>query len=343
MTRKTLALLLLAALVAMACLAWYSSRRAVAVVNGETITREDLARELELRFGPEVLQDLVSERLIAQAVEQYDVDVPAKEIDLWVADFRKRPEAQAMMAAGRLSEARLRRNLATAVPLYYLALQDVSEEDRKRFFRVNRDQFEELSLRHILLGSEEEASALRDRIRQPADFGAMAAVHSLDPRTRSLDGNLGATTRAELAGSFSAADVDRLFGLKVGEISQPLMASGGGWHLFLVEGRRVDYDSLRRRVVEVMAQQRIEPLRQSLRSNGKVEILLDLDDMLGQEPSPAATSGSQPAVPVSPTARPPAAPPADPPQPSEAVEGGGVQAPVPSPDASPADGAGSES
>lgn len=343
MTRKTLALLLLLTLVALACAAWYSSHRAVAVVNGESITRDDLSRELELRFGPEVLQDLVSERLISQAVRQYDVDVPAREIDLWVADFRKRPEAQAMMAAGRLSEARLRRNLETAVPLYYLALHDVPEEDRKKFFRVNRDQFEELSLRHILLGSEEEASALRDRIRQPADFGAMAAVHSLDPRTRPLDGNLGATTRAELAGSFSAADVDRLFGLKVGEISQPVMAASGGWHLFLVEGRRVDYESLRRRVVEAMAQQRIEPLRQGLRTNGKVEILLDLDELADPTPSPAAASGTQPAVPVSPTARPPAAPPADPPEPSEAVEGGGVQAPAPSTDASPSTGAGSES
>lgn len=325
MTRKQLALLFVLAVALVASAAWFSSRRAVAVVNGETITRDDLTRELELRFGPEVLQDLVSERLISQAVRQYDVDVPPKEIDLWVADFRKRPEAQAMLATGRLSEARLRRNLATAVPLYYLALKDVPEEERKRFFRVNRDQFEELSLRHILLGSEEEASALADRIRQPADFGAMAAVHSLDPRTRAEDGYLGPTTRAELAGSFAPEDVDGLFSLKVGQMSGPLRASSGGWHLFLVEGRRVDYDSLRRRVVEVMAQQRIEPLRQSLRDSGKVEILLDMDELAGANPSPASTRASSPAAPVSPAAKPPAPPPGEPPAPEEAVEGGAVE------------------
>lgn len=307
MTRKHLALLLILILALLASLAWFSSPRAVAVVNGEAITRDDLNRELELRFGPEVLQDLVSERLISQAVRQYGVDVPAREVDLWVADFRKRPEAQALLASGRLSEARLRRNLATAVPLYYLALHDVPEEERKQFFRLNRDQFEELRLRHILLGSEDEASALRDRIRKPSDFAAMASVHSLDPRTRSEGGYLGPTTRAELEGSFTPEDVDRLFGMKVDEISVPLMASGGGWHLFLVEGRRLDYESLRRRVVEVMAQQRIEPLRQRLRQSGKVEILLDVDGLLGTSPSPAGASSS-PATPVSPAAKPPAAP-----------------------------------
>lgn len=320
MTRKHVAILaLILALLALG--AWLARPRPAALVNGEAITRADLDRELELRFGAEVLQEMVSERLIAQALRTYGLDVPPREVDLWVADYRARPEAQAMMAAGRLSEARLRRNLATAVPLFHLALRDVPEEERKQFFRDHRADFEELRLRHILLGSADEAAGLRERIRQPSDFATLATIHSLDPRTGKSGGDLGPTSRAELQGSFARADVDRLFGLKPGEISSPMQAGGGGWHLFMVEGRRVDYESLKRRVVEAMAQDRIEPLRQRLQASGKVEILLDLEGQAAEAP-PARPPRPGTGAGASPSTRPPSPLP-------EATGAGAVRPPSP--------------
>ncbi len=247
--------------------------RPVARVNGQTISSEELSLELRERFGPEVLQDLVTERLIAQAARQYGLDVSGGEISQWVADFQQQPEARALLDSGRLTRDRLRRNLTSAVPLYYLALQDTPEEARKEYFRAHRELFEELRLRHILLGSEQEALDLRQRLQGPADFSTLASVHSLDDRTRPAGGDLGRVTRAELEESFPEAEVAALFALAPGSVSPPLQARSGGWHLFLVEGRTVDYQSLRRRVVADMASQRVDACLEALRARARVEIL----------------------------------------------------------------------
>lgn len=290
MNRKRLSLfLVLAALVGLACtaLAWRLNRP-VARVNGEAISASDLARELQSRFGDEVLQDLVGERLVAQAARQYDLDLPPGELSQWIADFRQRPDVQVALASGRLDEARLRRNLSTVVPLYHLVLQPVPEEERVQFFRDHRARFEEIRARHILLGSEGEALELRGRIRGASDFPTLAAVHSLDDRTRAGGGDLGPVTRAELEASFEAEDVQALFTLAPGTVSEPLQARSGGWHLFLVEGRRVDYQGLRRRVMEVMAQDRVAPYLDALRARARIDLLLPRE--AGPSPGPGSPS-----------------------------------------------------
>lgn len=293
MNRKNLALFLTLAVALgalAAALAWRLNRP-VALVNGQAITSEDLARELRMRFGAEVLQDLVGERLIEQAARQYGVDLPPGELSQWVADFRERPEARAMLDSGRLTEERLRRNLGTAVPLYYLSLKDTPEEDRKQYFRTHRSNFEELHLRHILLGSRDEGVELKARIRGADDFATLATVHSLDGNTRQEGGALGRVTRAELEGSFDQADVDQLFALQKGQVSEPLRAGTGGWHLFLVEGRKVDYQSLRLRVVEEMARERVAGYLEALRARAKVEFLLPPEEGGPAGPSPASAPG----------------------------------------------------
>ncbi len=288
MSRKKLAFLLVLtlALGVGAAIAVQNLDRPVARVNGQPITSEQLSKELRERFGNEVLQDLIGERLIAQAAQQYGLDVSGAELSQWVADFQQQPEARALLDSGRLTRARLRRNLATAVPLYYLALQDVPEAERKQYFRTHRTQFEELHLRHILLGSEEEALELRQRLQGPANFPTMASVHSLDDRTRASGGDLGRVTRAELEDSFPAAEVDLLMVLPPGTLSNPMQAQSGGWHLFLVEDRKVDYQSLRRRVVEEMARQRVDRCLAGLRARARVDVLLPPEEG-GPAPSPS--------------------------------------------------------
>lgn len=276
MNRKNLVVVLVLALgLASACgiLAW-NRNRPVARVNGQAISAAELSRELHERFGAEVLQDLVNQRLVAQAAEEAGLAAREQELDEWVADFRKRPEARALLESGRLAEERLRANLTTVVPLYRLALKDVSEEERKQYFRTHRSRFEELQLRHIRLGTQAEAAELRQRMDSPADFLALAGIHSQDGETRPLEGDLGPVTRAELEQSFAAVDVDALFGLAPGSLSAPLQAASGGWHLFLVEGRTVHYDGLRRRVLEAMARERLDGCLKGLREAARIEVLL---------------------------------------------------------------------
>ena len=56
--------------------------KVVAVVNGQSISREQLAQEAVRRYGKEVVENLVNKHLILQACQQQQVTVTAQEIEM---------------------------------------------------------------------------------------------------------------------------------------------------------------------------------------------------------------------------------------------------------------------
>lgn len=273
----------------------------VARFGQNTISTQELNNKLQQLYGRDVLQSMITDRLVSEAIEANKIVVSKSELDLWISDYTKRPDVQEILLARQLDEASLRENLATSVPLYYLALQGVPEADRQHYFAAHRATFEELELMHILLGSETEALELLPRLTSKDSFSALAAVHSLDERTNEIGGNLGRVTRQELTASFGADQADILFGLKPGDVSIPMSSLSGGWHLFFVKSKTTDYDGLRRRVVEEMAQQRLGQCLETLRDQAKVEIYLPVDakQPLGKS---KATSKTTPTTSSSPMA-----------------------------------------
>jgi parvulin-like peptidyl-prolyl isomerase len=56
--------------------------KVVAVVNGESISREQLAQEAVRRYGKEVVENLVNKHLILQACQQQKIQITAQEVEL---------------------------------------------------------------------------------------------------------------------------------------------------------------------------------------------------------------------------------------------------------------------
>lgn len=84
--------------------------------------------------------------------------------------------------------------------------------------------------RHILVGTEELAVALREQLAQGADFAQLARENSTDTGTAPNGGDLGWATRAEYVAPFAEA----VFALKPGEVSQPVQTEFG-WHIIRLE------------------------------------------------------------------------------------------------------------
>ena len=60
----------------------------MASVAGESITREQWMTAMEKEVGRETLLDLVNEKVMEAAAEQYEIEVSDKEIDLELALIR---------------------------------------------------------------------------------------------------------------------------------------------------------------------------------------------------------------------------------------------------------------
>lgn len=107
-----------------------------------------------------------------------------------------------------------------------------SDKDAREFYDANRSQFQMPAGRtasHILVETEEEASALREQAT-PENFGELAEENSTDEGSAEQGGDLGVIQRGQLVPPFEEV----AFALKDGEISQPVETQFG-WHLILVD------------------------------------------------------------------------------------------------------------
>lgn len=92
---------------------------------------------------------------------------------------------------------------------------------------------QEVRARHILVASEKEAVALKERLDKGEAFEKLAAEASKDPGSAKEGGDLGYFTKDKMVKSFA----DAAFALNKGQVSSPVK-SDFGWHIIKVEDKR---------------------------------------------------------------------------------------------------------
>lgn len=92
---------------------------------------------------------------------------------------------------------------------------------------------EEVRARHILVASEAEAKEIAKKLKDGADFEALAKEKSDDKLSGKQGGDLGYFTKDKMIPAFA----DAAFKLKKGEISTPIK-SDFGWHIIKLEDKR---------------------------------------------------------------------------------------------------------
>lgn len=83
-------LLVLGVIILLGLLFYFRSLLAVAIVNGEPITRFEVVKELEHRYGRSIAENLITEKLILQEAKKQNIQVTQKEVDEETAKLEKR-------------------------------------------------------------------------------------------------------------------------------------------------------------------------------------------------------------------------------------------------------------
>ncbi len=237
-----------------------------AKVNGEVITLDELHKDLENRFGGQVLRDMVSSRLIEQKARGSKITVKPESIEKRLKEMLKDPQVTAMVESGRTSESDLRRNLGTIMTLDALVLAEVTPAQEKSYFEAHKGELQTIRLRHIQVATEEEAADLKKQIDDGGDFSKLAREHSLDPATKDNGGDMGPLTGGQLDPAIATA-VAKLAPGKTSAVVQ----AGLGYHLFQLVERKGDYASLRTETREAMAAPRRGDFVEALRGQAKIE------------------------------------------------------------------------
>ena len=234
----------------------------VATLNGETIyldevmqIAEQLPEEyrrqpLDSYFG-QLVDDVINTRLAAKAA---------------TADGLQNEEL--IIEAIRIATNRI---LAEA----YMAsevrkdVDDAAIEAAYERFVADSDSREEISARHILVNSEEEALGLIEKLKNGADFSALAKEFSTGP-SGPKGGDLGYFGRGQMVPDFEAA----AFNLEIGTFSSQPVRTQFGWHVIKLEDKRIaapaTLDEMRGQIANSLSQQALARLIEEMRSDADI-------------------------------------------------------------------------
>lgn len=265
MKRIALTVLALALTSAAAPLAAVAEDKVVATIDGKPITEGDLA-VAESEIGSDMgtmpadqkrtslLEFLIDNQLFAEAAENEKLnDGP---------DFQTRLNY-------------LKRRALRELYFDKVIKASVSEADARKIYdeqvKLLKPE-EEVSARHILVDTEAEAKALKEKIDKGADFAQLAKENSKDPGSKDDGGNLGYFGHGQMVPQFEEV----VFKLKKGEVSDPVKTQFG-WHLVKLEDRRVKqppaFEIVKDRIIQSMLLKKAQQTAIALRSKAKIEIV----------------------------------------------------------------------
>lgn len=204
-------LIALAACLALATSALAQTDPVVAKVNGKEIRQSDLAAAEE-DIGPQAAQlppDAKRDYLISYATDMVLVAKAAE--DKKTADdpeFKKKLNAarnKIMMEVFLTQEAKKAATDAEMRKVYEEAIKQVASE-------------EEVSARHILVETEDEAKKIVADLKKGGDFAAVAKEKSKDPGSKDNGGDLGYFTKDQMVAEFAEV----AYKLDKGQMSDPV-------------------------------------------------------------------------------------------------------------------------
>lgn len=229
---------------------------AVAVVNGEVITQDELYRELLSRDGGATLSSLIDQVLVDQEAARTGVSVTDDDVDRAIEGIRTQVGGQAALeealAQYGMTISDLRRSERTELEIRAILAPTIhpTEAELRAYFTDNQDRYgqpEEVRVQHILVATESEALDVKKELAAGADFAELAKERSLDAQTKDQGGELGWIQKGQLDPAFEEA----AFALEPGEVSDPVETSYG-WHVIRVEERKAaqpaTYEEVRDRV-----------------------------------------------------------------------------------------------
>jgi peptidyl-prolyl cis-trans isomerase C len=147
---------------------------------------------------------------------------------------------------------------------------------------------EEIHARHILVATEPEAKEIQERLKKGEDFATVAKEKSKDPSAEG--GDLGFFGRGQMLKPFE----DAAFGLKEGEISNPVQTQFG-WHIIKVEEKRTrplpSFDQVKDTITSQLTQQKAKQTLKDLHGAAKIDVV---DPEIKKSMQNAAVRGEAP-------------------------------------------------
>jgi peptidyl-prolyl cis-trans isomerase C len=237
----------------------------IAKVNGAEVKQSDLdAAEEELAGQvPPMAPDAKRDYLVAYVADMLLVAKAAEDRKLAETEDFKRKLVNARSKL--LMEALLQAEAKAAITDE--AMRKVYDEAIKQMANE-----EEVSARHILVETEDEAKKILADLKKGADFVAIAKEKSKDPGSKENGGDLGFFGKEQMVPEFA----ETAFKLNKGQLSDPVK-SQFGWHVIRVDDKRKkqapEFEKVKDQIQTFVQRRAQAEMITKLRESAKIERL----------------------------------------------------------------------
>lgn len=244
----------------------FTKTETAASVNGEKITKEELDTKLTEMYGADILDSLITNKVIEMEAAKQKVKVTGNEIDEELTKLQEsyggEEEFAAALEQNKVSMDKIRGD----IEIYLLAEKmiqpsiDVTDEEMKTYFQENKDSFdqkEQVKASHILVKDEATAKKVKEELKKGKDFAELAKEYSTDSSNAVKGGDLGYFGKGEMAEEFEKA----AFALEVDAISEPVKTEFGYHIIKLVDkkaAKAAEFDDHKEEIKELLNDQKIQ-------------------------------------------------------------------------------------
>lgn len=218
-----------------------------ATVNGTDITVDDVRALLsadsavDAQFFRTQLQGVIVATAVLDVAEaDFGITAGDEEIETQYQEFKTQLEAsaetyEAALEANGITDERVRqaaREQIVADALRERLLEEappVSDDEVAAELEANSEAYRSACISHILLETEEEALAVKDRLDSGEDFATVAGETSIEPQAADTGGDLGCSPLNRYVPEFATGALTA----DVGVVTAPVQ-SEFGYHLILV-------------------------------------------------------------------------------------------------------------
>jgi peptidyl-prolyl cis-trans isomerase C len=234
----------------------------LAVVNGKTIplsAGDVLLKYMKDRGQPDtpelralVRKQVIDQEILVQEAEKHNL--------MQSAEFKSQLEFSRRSLIGQV----LLQDFIKKNPPDDMEIK--AEYDRQRAQVGDR----EYHVRHILLGTEDEARDVIVKLNGGAKFDKLAKV-SRDEASAARGGDIGWVSSSSLVSPVSAA----LVKMQQGQITETPVKTEQGYHVIKLEGSRstefLPFDQVKGKIAETLAQRKVAAFAEELRKKAQVQ------------------------------------------------------------------------